>query len=163
MLTLFDRQTMSHCDGISRRNLLQVGSLGLGGLALPHILKAEANGSAKREQSVVIVYLPGGPTQHETFDPKPDAPYEVRGSFAPISTKIPGTQFCELLPKLSSIADKFSVVRSLVGMENRHESFQCYTGRAGGRSEDKEPGGGWPSFGSMVSKLLGNGADGMLP
>tara|TARA_R110002167_G_scaffold26757_4_gene91893 strand:- start:138 stop:1355 length:1218 start_codon:yes stop_codon:yes gene_type:complete len=110
-----------------------------------------------------MVYLPGGPTQFETFDPKPDAPSEIRGSFAATQSRVPGVQFCELLPELSTIADKFSVVRTLVGMENRHESFQCYTGRAGGRTEDGEPAGGWPSFGSIVSQLLGPGRGGMIP
>ncbi len=140
-----------------------MGSLGLGGLTLSSLLKAEARRVESRDRSVVIIYLPGGPTQHETFDPKPHAPAEIRGSFRPIQTRIPGTQFCELLPKLSATADKFSVVRTLVGMENRHESFQCYTGRPGGRSEDNEPGGGWPTFGSLVSKLLGPGVNGTIP
>ncbi len=163
MQTLFGHQSNHYCDRISRRNYLRIGSLGLGGLALPTLLQAEEISGTKRENSVVIIYLPGGPTQHETFDPKPNASYEIRGSYQPISTKIPGVQFCELLPKLAGIADKFSVVRTLVGMENRHESFQCYTGRPGGRSEDNEPGGGWPAFGSLVSKLLGSGAKGTIP
>jgi hypothetical protein len=164
MLTLFDRGTARFCDGFSRRKFLRIGSLGFGALSLASLLKAEANsGSANRDKSVVMIYLPGGPTQHETFDPKPEAPSEIRGSFSPISTKVPGVRFCELLPKLSRIADKFSVVRTLVGMENRHESFQCYTGRPGGRNEDKEPAGGWPSFGSVASKVLGAAAGGMIP
>lgn len=163
MLTLFDRQSVTHCDGISRRNCLRVGALGWGGLTLSNLLKAEAGSGASRDRSAVIIYLPGGPTQHETFDPKPFAPLDIRGSFQPIQTQVPGTQFCELLPKLSGIAEKFSVVRTLVGMENRHESFQCYTGRPGGRSEDNEPGGGWPTFGSMISKLLGPGVNGTIP
>lgn len=110
-----------------------------------------------------MIYLPGGPTQHETFDPKPAAPVEIRGSFRPIDTAIPGVQFCERLPQLAALADKFSVVRTLVGMKNRHESFQCYTGRPGGRSEDNEPAGGWPAFGSVVSSVLGSGPGGMVP
>ena len=110
-----------------------------------------------------MIYLPGGPTQHETFDPKPDAPRGIRGSYKPTSTKIPGVQYCELLPKLSAMADRFSVVRSLVGMDNRHESFQCYTGHSGGRPPDNEPAGGWPSFGSLVSSVLGPGPGGAMP
>ena len=159
MITLLERPMLRHCDGVSRRNFLRIGWLGIAGLALPRLLEA----AQSQNHSVVMIYLPGGPTQHETFDPKPHAPAEIRGSFRPISSKVPGTQFCELLPQLSGMADKFSIIRSLVGMENRHESFQCYTGRAGGRNEDNEPAGGWPSFGSAASKVLGPGPDGMVP
>jgi len=154
----------SFCDGLSRRNFLRIGSLGLGGLSLTDLLRAEAAaGKTEQQKSVVMIYLPGGPTQHETFDPKPDAPRGIRGSYKPISTKIPGVQYCELLPKLSAMADRFSVVRSLVGMDNRHESFQCYSGHSGGRPPDNEPAGGWPSFGSLVSSVLGPGPGGAMP
>ncbi|QDT79664.1 hypothetical protein Mal35_31300 [Gimesia maris] len=150
---------------LSRRQFIQLGSLGLtGGLSLGRLSEAVAGlPQTSKQQSVVMIYLPGGPTQFETFDPKPDAPSEIRGSFAATQSRVPGVHFCELLPELSTIADKFSVVRTLVGMENRHESFQCYTGRAGGRTEDGEPAGGWPSFGSIVSQLLGPGRGGMIP
>jgi len=157
------RQLSGYCDDVARRDFLRLGTLGLGGLALPQILRAEAQGGSEKTRSVVMIYLCGGPTQHETFDPKPNAPVEIRGSYQPISTKLPGVQFCELLPKLSAMADKFSIVRSLVGMKNRHESFQCYTGRPGGRSGDNEPSGGWPTFGSVVSKMLGPSNSGTVP
>ncbi|MEM7010370.1 MAG: DUF1501 domain-containing protein, partial [Verrucomicrobiota bacterium] len=108
-------------------------------------------------------YLPGGPTQHETFDPKPNASSEIRGSYGSIPTAVPGTHFCELLPQLAKSHDKFSVIRSLTGMVNRHESFHCYTGRPGGRPEDGEPAGGWPGFGSVVSHVLGPRKGGVAP
>ena len=164
MLSIPGNRISGFCDGLSRRNFLRIGSLGLGGLALPDLLRAEAAaGKPNRQKSVVMIYLPGGPTQHETFDPKPDAAREIRGSYKPISTKIPGVQYCELLPKLSAMADRFSVVRSLVGMDNRHESFQCYSGHSGGRPPDNEPAGGWPSFGSLVSSVLGPDPGGAMP
>ena len=164
MLSIPGNRIDGFCDGLSRRNFLRIGSLGLGGLSLTDLLRAEtAAGKSEQQKSVVMIYLPGGPTQHETFDPKPDAPMGIRGSYKPISTKIPGVQYCELLPKLSAMADKFSVVRSLVGMDNRHESFQCYTGHSGGRPPDNEPAGGWPSFGSLVSSVLGPGPGGAMP
>ena len=164
MLSIPGNRINGFCDGLSRRNFLRIGSLGLGGLSLTDLLRAEAAaGKSDQQKSVVMIYLPGGPTQHETFDPKPDAPMGIRGSYKPISTKIPGVQYCELLPKLSAMADKFSVVRSLVGMDNRHESFQCYTGHSGGRPQDNEPAGGWPSFGSLVSSVLGPGPGGAMP
>ena len=164
MLSIPGNRIDGFCDGLSRRNFLRIGSLGLGGLSLTDLLRAEAAaGKTEQQKSVVMIYLPGGPTQHETFDPKPDAPRGIRGSYKPISTKIPGVQYCELLPKLSAMADRFSVVRSLVGMDNRHESFQCYTGHSGGRPPDNEPAGGWPSFGSLVSSVLGPGPGGAMP
>ena len=163
MLSIFGAANRAFCDGLSRRSFLSAGSLAFGGLTLPDVLRAQAAGAGSREHSVVMIYLPGGPTQHETFDPKPDAPKEIRGAYSPISTSLPGVQFCELLPNLARMADRFSVVRTLVGMKNRHESFQCYSGRAGGRSEDSEPSGGWPTFGSSVSHVLGLGAAGMIP
>ena len=169
MLTIHGNQHNAFCDGFSRRDFLCAGALGLGGLSLPQILQAESalrsqtTQSNKRPKSVVMVYLPGGPTQHETFDPKPESPIEIRGSFNSIATQTPGVRYCELLPKLSAMSEKFSVIRSLVGMANRHESFQCYTGRLGGRPQDSEPAGGWPSFGSVTSRVAGPGREGMLP
>ncbi|MEO2015906.1 MAG: DUF1501 domain-containing protein [Fuerstiella sp.] len=164
MLTVTGSYRSRFCDGVTRRSFLRAGTLGASALCLPDLLQAdEVNHGARRDHSVVMIYLPGGPTQHETFDPKPHAPQEIRGSFQPVSTAVPGTQFCELLPKLAAMSDKFSIVRSLVGLMNRHESFQCYTGRPGGRAGDNEPAGGWPSLGSTVSSVLGPSRDGMIP
>ncbi len=164
MLTVFGKKQQPFCDGLSRRSFLRIGGLGLGGLSMANVLRAQSQSDRpSTDKSVIMIYLPGGPTQHETFDPKPHAPREIRGPFGPISTKIPGVAFCELLPELAAIADKFSIVRTLTGMKNRHESFACYTGRPGGRNEDNEPAGGWPSLGSTVSSVLGPGSSGMLP
>ena len=145
MLSICGSNRNRFCDNLDRRSVLRLGSLGFAtGLSLADILRASSP-KTDSTKSVIMVYLCGGPTQFETFDPKPDAPVEIRGSFQPTATKIPGIQYCELLPKLSAMNDKFSVIRSLVGMENRHESFQCYSGRAGGRPQDGEPAGGWPT------------------
>ncbi len=164
MLTILGSQQPRFCDGLSRRSFLRIGALGLGGatLARPRSVSATP-GHSSDDRAVIMVYLPGGPTQHETFDPKPTAPVEIRGAFGPIETSVPGVRFCELLPELSRRAEMFSVVRTLTGMEGRHESFQCYTGRPGGRPGDPEPGGGWPTLGSVASRLLGPGPDGMTP
>lgn len=163
MLTVFGKPSRSFCDGLTRRDFVRIGTLGAAGLSLPELLRAESSSRESSNRAVVMIYLCGGPTQHETFDPKPDAAREIRGSFGVTSTRTPGVSFCELLPKLSSISDKLSVVRTLVGMQNRHESFQCYTGRPGGRNEDREPAGGWPTFGSVASYVLGPGRDGITP
>jgi hypothetical protein len=164
VLTIPGPSLAGFCDGLSRRSFLRAGSLGVAGITLPRILEAADTSTAiSLPRSVVMIYLCGGPTQHETFDPKPNSPKEIRGSFSPISTAIPGVQFCELLPQLSLSARRFSVVRTLTGMQNRHESFQCYSGRPGGRNGDNEPAGGWPTFGSVASLVQGPGPGGMLP
>ena len=163
MLSICGSNRNRFCDNLDRRSVLRIGSLGFtAGLSLADILRA-SNAKTDSTKSVIMVYLCGGPTQFETFDPKPNAPVEIRGSFQPTATKIPGIQYCELLPRLSAINDKFSIIRSLVGMENRHESFQCYSGRPGGRPQDGEPAGGWPTFGSVISRELGAGSNGALP
>ena len=86
------------------------------------------------------------------FDLKPDAPAEIRGEFRPISTAVPGIQISELMPRVAAMMDRFAIIRSLVGAEGRHDSFECCTGR---HTRSSQPQGGWPSLGSSLSKLLG--------
>src|SRR5262245_50323554 len=89
------------CDGVSRRNFLKIGALGMGGLALPQLLKAEAaSGIHRSHKAVIMIYLPGGPPHQDTFDLKLDAPSEIRGEFRPISTNVDGLQICEHLPRI---------------------------------------------------------------
>src|SRR6185503_13996044 len=100
------------CDGVSRRNFLKIGALGLGGLALPQLLHAEAKSGIRRGQkSVIMIFLPGGPSHQDIFDLKMDAPREVRGEFKPISTNVPGIQICEHLPLLAKLMDKMTSIR----------------------------------------------------
>src|SRR5215204_7713064 len=95
------------CDGVSRRNFLRIGALGLGGLALPQLLKAESlSGTRRSHKAVIMIFLPGGPSHQDMFDLKMDAPSAIRGEFKPISTKVPGIQICEHLPKLAALMDK---------------------------------------------------------
>src|SRR5207247_3313882 len=118
------------CDGISRRNFLKIGALGLGGLSLPQLLQAEAQAGIRRShKAVIMLFLPGGPSHQDMFDLKTDAPSEVRGEFRPIPTNVPGIQICEHLPRLARLADKFTILRSMVGAEDRHDAVQCLTGR----------------------------------
>src|SRR5579862_4448684 len=119
MFVLHNRPTKLR-DGISRREWLRAGGLSALGLSLPALLQAgvrsgdrPGGGTFGRARNVIFLWLQGGPPQHETFDPKPDAPAEIRGPFKPIQTNIPGIQFSELLPRISRIADKLAVVRSL--------------------------------------------------
>jgi hypothetical protein len=156
MLKILDPQVSGSplCDGISRRNFLRVGGLGLGGLSLPGLLAAESqSGIRSSHKSVIMIYLVGGPPHQDMFDLKPDAPGEVAGPHRPIGTNVPGIQICELFPQMAKRMDKFTIIRSLVGAQADHDAAQCYTGRPpkGGTV----PPGGWPQFGSVVDKMLG--------
>jgi uncharacterized protein (DUF1501 family) len=114
MLRLTDRGTAHTCDGVTRRDFLQVGALGAIGLSLPQLLAAKEQGAVNKEhddRSVIMIFNLGAPSQMDTFDPKPEAAAEIRGPFAPISTK-GDFQLTEILPRHAAVADKFSVVRS---------------------------------------------------
>lgn len=140
------------CDGVSRRNFLKIGALGLGGLALPDLLRAEESaGVRKGHNAVIMIFLPGGPSHQDMFDLKMDAPSEIRGEFKPISTNVPGIQICEHLPKLAQLIDKTAIIRSIVGATGDHYAVQCLTGR----SHVNPPAGGWPCMGSVLTKLQG--------
>src|SRR4051794_25985458 len=147
---------------ISRREFVRAGALCFGGLALaefslPSLLRAEAAaGVRSSRKAVIFVHLDGGPPHMDMIDPKPDAPAEIRGEFSPISTKIPGLQVGELLPRLAKSADKIAFVRSLVGSVGAHDAFQCQSGFG---VKDLESIGGRPTLGCVVSKLRGSTAD----
>ncbi|HEY3968942.1 MAG TPA: DUF1501 domain-containing protein [Planctomycetaceae bacterium] len=142
-----------YCDGVTRRSFLQIGGLALGGLTLDNLLRAEDRaGIAKSHKAIIMVYLSGGLAHQDSFDLKPDAPQEVRGEFKPIDTSVPGLQICELLPNLAAVADKYSLIRSIVGLRDEHSSFQTITGYSMGESQRD----GHPHFGSAVSRVLGN-------
>ena len=100
-------QKSQHVYCGSRREALQIG-VGLFGLGLPGYLEA----ADKKDVSCIFIFLAGGPSHFETFDPKPDAPAEIRGLWKPISTRVPGTQICEKLPLLAQRMDKVAIVRS---------------------------------------------------
>src|SRR4051812_49857730 len=102
------------CDGLTRRDLLRVGGLGLFGLSLGALLGARqargaAGRSAGRAKACILLYLSGGPPQHETWDPKPDAPAEIRGTFKPIASSVPGLRVGELMPRVALLAHKVPV------------------------------------------------------
>src|SRR5688572_7046650 len=109
MLTLLGSKRR-FCDGLNRRSFLQIGSLALGGLSLSDILRAE-QGRGRSSKAVIMVYLSGGLSHHDSFDLKPDAPAEIAGEFKPIATRTPGIQISEYLPRLASITDKLAIVR----------------------------------------------------
>src|SRR5436853_5917864 len=140
------------CDGVSRPNFLKIGALGVGGLTLPNLLRAEANaGIRKGHKAVIMIFLPGGPSHQDMFDLKMDAPSEIRGEFKPISTSVPGIQICEHLPRLAKLIDKTAIIRSIVGATGDHYAVQCLTGR----THVNPPAGGWPCMGSVLAKVQG--------
>jgi len=162
MLSIQDRASKL-CDGWSRREILRVGGLSLLGLSLPQLVQAREQNKDQtqgatfgRAKNVIFLYLAGGPPQHETFDPKPNAPLEIRGEFQAISTNVPGIQFCELLPRTARIADRLAVVRSMATDDNIHSSSSAWvlTGHkyAGTNARTIQPS-DWPYFGSIVKML----------
>jgi hypothetical protein len=158
------------CDGLARRDFLHVGGLGLLGLSLPQLQRgrAEAAASAQpaaavprtgRAGSCILLFLMGGPPQHSTWDPKPEAPAEVRGEFRPIATSVPGLRVCELMPRLARRADKLCVLRAVSTDDNAHSSSGYYmlTGQPHQpmNFENANPGppNNWPTLGAVVQRL----------
>ena len=141
------------CDGLSRRDMLRIGTLSVGGLSLPQILAAEQASGHRTHKSVIMIYMCGAPGHQDMYDLKMNAPAEIRGEFKPISTNVPGIEICEHMPRLARIMDKCVPLRSVHGSpDGNHDSFICYTGR----TVRNQPPGGWPSMGAVTSKLLGS-------
>jgi uncharacterized protein (DUF1501 family) len=131
---------------LSRRGFLTVGGLCVGGLTLADLLRLRAHGAAqtRHAKAVIMVYLNGGPSHIDLYDPKPDAPVEFRGEFAPIKTNVTGMQIGEHLPLQAKIADRFAIVRNMKFQQEGHTAPELYTGFLRGNR---------PSFGSVISKL----------
>jgi len=151
MLTFWGRKN-EFCDGVSRREFLRVGALGAGafGLSLADVLRLQAGappGGAHghRDKAVIQIFLPGGPSHLDMYDPKPEAPAEYRGEFKAIGTNVDGVQICELFPRQARIMDKLAIVRSVVGSDGDHAAWQFMTGYP--RKARR------PALGSIVSKL----------
>jgi hypothetical protein len=148
-------------NGVLRRDVLTLGSLGIGGLTLSGLLQGqaaakEATGqSPARQKSVINIWMRGGPSHIDSFDMKPDAPPEIRGEFKPIATNVPGIQLCEYLPKLATMMDRLAIIRGYKANDlGDHTPHYILTG-SGDRGKR-------PSFGSIVSYLQPR-SDGMPP
>ncbi len=162
------RELSHNCAGLPRRDFLQLGLGGTLGLGLPGLLRlkaaeaATARKPAAARTNCIMIWLDGGPSHYETFDPKPDAPAEIRGSLGAIPTAVPGLQFCEALPALAKVADKVTVVRSICHKDPNHGGGNHYM-MTGARPPVPVACGAFvsfhPSFGSVVShhRGLGNG------
>jgi len=144
------------CDGATRRDFLRVG--GLGALSLPLLLQMEARAASKskdepsaRAKSIILVYLGGGLSHHDSFDLKPEAPEEIRGKYKPIGTRVPGLQVGELLPRMAKVMDKVSLVRSGAHNNDHHETATNWvlSGRFGSAFGD------YPAIGAVVAHESG--------
>lgn len=168
MLSLQDRP-LPLFEGPNRREWLRVGGLSLAGLSLPAVLRANQQPTAApslatrlgsdtfgKAKNVIFLWLQGGPPQHETFDPKPNAPVEIRGPFKPIQTTVPGTQFCELLPRTARIAHKIAVIRSMHTDDDNHDvsGYWVLTGYPYGPGSARQiKPADWPYFGSVLKMV----------
>jgi hypothetical protein len=153
---ILGRRGSSRCDGVTRRDFLRVGALGGLGLTLPALLAGEARAAGKgarhaRAKSVLLVYLGGGLSHHDSFDPKPEAPAEVRGQYKAIDTSLPGVQVGELLPRMARVMDKISLVRSGSHNNDHHETATNWVlcGRFGSAFGD------YPAMGAVVAHETG--------
>src|SRR5262245_40312908 len=141
---------------MNRRAFLRAGVLGAGGLSLAHLLQADAlAGAGTRPNSVIILWMRGGPSHIDMWDPKPDAPLEYRGEFGVHSTRVPGILLSDMLTRCGRIMDKWSIIRSLHHHDAGHSSGDqiCFTGYASGSNPDENH---MPSCGSIVARQLGH-------
>ncbi len=161
------------CDGLSRREWLRIGGLGAVGLGLPQLMQGRENtnspthplqlsGSFGKAKSCIVLFLLGGPPQHETWDPKPDAPSEIRGELGTIATATPGLRVGELMPKTAKLTDRIAVLRAMATDDNAHSSsgYWMLTGypHSPKNNENALPGApnDWPSLAAVVRHLKGD-------
>ncbi len=159
------------CDGLNRRAWLRLGGLGMLGLSLPGAAQASPALSRGRSfgqaKSCILLFLTGGPPQHETWDPKPDAPAEIRGDLRPIASAVPGLHVGELMPRVALLADQVAVLRAMSTNDNAHSSsgYWMLTGipHQPLNFESAAPGApnDWPSLGAVIKRL--RGGTGHLP
>jgi hypothetical protein len=145
----------------SRRWFLQTGIAGIAGLTLADTLRASASRS-RTPKSVILFWLSGGPSQIDTWDPKPDAPAEIRGPYRTIATGVPGIRVCEHLPLQARIMDRLTLLRAVDCSASNHTPITMQAGNAlARRTEDGRDGGGFPSMGSVAARFRGANVPGM--
>jgi len=152
----------------SRRNMLKAGLAGIAGLSLPELLKQRANaagaGKSMGRKSVILLWMTGGPSHIDTWDPKPHRPYINRGPFSPISTALPGTIICEHLPKQAAMLDKFTLIRSVDPKGSNHQPNQVMqTANRAASPRTNPQGDRYPAIASIVAKHHGANHPAMPP
>lgn len=162
MLKIQQGHASVNCQGLSRRTAIKAGFLGLSGLSLADLLRLQAQGSAtKKNNAVILLWLDGGPSQLETYDPKPEAPVEYRGPYGTIQTNVPGIHISDILPLHARHAEKMVFVRSLHHGTGDHfaGAHWMLTGRFGSTSLNLPQ--KFPSVGSYISRVRGPNASDM--
>ena len=149
-VSLFNTQSRL-CNGISRRNFVRVGAITPLGLSLPRLMAADADAKHARAKSVILIFLGGGLSHHDSFDMKPEAVEQIRGKYQSIATTVPGLNICELLPKTAQIMNTLTLVRSGTHENDHHETATNWvlSGRFG------TPFGDHPAIGSIVAHETG--------
>lgn len=137
-----------NCEGVSRREFLQIGALTFFGLTLPEVLRMRAAEAAGRQKACILLFMNGGPSHLDTFDPKPEASTDYRGDFGAIGTNVSGIQLCEHLPLSAQQMDKFAIIRSVTSPEGSHERA-CHYMLTGYR---QLPTLTFPAYGSVFAK-----------
>jgi hypothetical protein len=150
---------------LSRRNMLKAGLAGLAGLSLPGLLRARAETrSVPGRKSVILLWMTGGPSHIDTWDPKPDRPLENRGPFGVISTKLPGVVICEHLPRQAAMLDRFTIIRSVDARNSNHEPNQVFqTANLDAEPRTNREASMYPALGSVIAKYRGPNRPGMPP
>lgn len=149
-----------------RRSVLKASLAGIAGLTFPGLLKARASGDtqASRAKSVILLWMTGGPSHIDTWDPKPGMPYEIRGPFDVIPTKLPGVHFCEHLPKQAAMLDRMTLIRSVDARFSNHEpNMVMQTGNLDAEPRINPEADKYPAIASLVSKLRGPNDPGLPP
>lgn len=164
MLTLWGIRSGQCCGGVSRREFLTIGALGVGGLTLADRCRLQALAAGKARaahKAVIMLYLQGGPSHLDMYDLKPDAPAEYRGEFQPIRTKVPGLDICELMPQQARIADKLALIRKMRFQTFNHNPIELFCGYHWARTTDPKP--NHPHLGSVVSRAREKTSTGLPP
>jgi hypothetical protein len=154
---------------LSRRNMLKASLAGLAGLSVPALLRQRAQAVSQgrvtpERKSVILLWMTGGPSHIDTWDPKPSRPAENRGPFSVRSTKLPGVQICEHLPRMAAMLDRFTLIRSVDARHSNHEPNMVFqTGNSEAAPRINPRGRLYPAIGSIVGKMHGSNQSGMPP
>src|SRR5579871_1475201 len=154
---------------VDRRGMLKAGLAGVAGLSLPELLRTRAQAAATGQpmrgaKSIILLWMAGGPSHIDTWDVKPERPYQNRGPFGAISTKLPGVQICELLPKQAAMLDKFTIIRSMDPRNSNHEPNTVFqTANLAAEPRTNPEADKYPAIASIIAKHRGPNHPAMPP